>query len=358
MEENEKKQIFNKKNICIIAILLVVILGIVLFLKFYNSNVNKFKRSLSEYNVDELTEIYKSSKSYDERKKIEKIFEDSLYKILNQFALNEKNYEEASETLEKFSEFKNLEKSVSKAKDDLEKIKISKDNFANGQSAENNNSLFEAIDSYSKVIELDVNNYKYAQTYINTNKNTLKTQTLEEVDKLIDAKDLVSANRKLELLKSIFNNDSTINNKISSISDEAKKQEIEQYKNNQEVEVISAKKHQEWYSSTLSGIQVIVKNNTQKVVKSYTTSILAYDSSGFPLKIDYSDYEELCSCEGANIQPGNTHGKDNYCSIYYEQDKIASAIACVKHVEYYDGTTWDNPYYEYWLEQYKEKPLS
>ena len=358
MEENKKIKIFNKKNICIICVFLALILGAVLFLKLYNSNISKFKRSLSEYNIDELTEIYKSSTNYDERKEIEKIFEDYLYKILNQFAVNEKTYEEASYDIDKFSDLKNLEKIVSKAKNDLKNIKNSKDNFANGQSAESNNSLFDAIEFYSKVIELDSNNYKYAQTYINNNKNTLKSQTLEEVDKLIASNDLVSATHKLELLKTIFNNDSEINNKILDISAESKKQEIEQYKNNQEVVVLSSKKYQEWYSSSLSGIQVIVKNNTQKVVKSYTISILAYDSNGFPLKIDYSGYEKLCSCEGANIQPGDTHGKDNYCSIYYEKDKIASSIACIKEVEYYDGTRWENPYYEHWIEQYKEKPLS
>lgn len=357
MKEDNNKEILNKKNIIIICILVIIIISILMFLKFYNSNVNKFKRELEEYNIEELKEIYKTTSSYDEKKKIENIFEEKLNDILNQFALNEKNYEETYENIEKYVEFSNFENSITEAKKKLEQIKESKDNFAKGQEAERNNNLLESIENYLKVIGLDTNNYKYAQKYINDNKNTLKDSILTEVDSLIKEKNYIDANIKLELLQKIFTNDSNINQKILLIKDEAKKQEIEKYKDNQEVSVISATKHKEWYSSTISGVQVIVKNNTSKVVKSYIVSVLAYDTSGYPLKIEYNDYEKLVKADGANIQPGETHGKDNYCDIYYEQEKISTALACVKQVEYYDGSIWENPYYEYWKEQYKEKPM-
>lgn len=357
MEENKNKKIFSKKTISIICILVLLITCILVFLMIYNSNVNKFKRTLDEYDIDKLKEIYKSTSSYDEKKKIETTFEERLNIILKEFALNEKSYEETYENIEKYFEFTTFENKITKAKENLKNLKNSKDSFAKGQTAEKDNNLLEAIENYLKVIEEDISNYKYAQKYISNNKNTLKNDTLTEIDSLIEKKDYINANIKLELLKKLFANDTNINQKISLIKDEAKKQEIEQYKNNQEVSVISAKTHKEWYSTSISGIQVVVKNNTNKVVKNYSVAMLAYDSNGYPLKINYNSNLELGQATAANIQPGETHGNGNYYSIIYEQDKMRTIIACVKEVEYYDGSKWENPYYEYWEEQYNEKPL-
>lgn len=356
MDENKTKKLFSKKYIFIL-ISLIIIIGVIIFLSLYNTDVNRFKRNLEDYNISELKEIYKSTVSYDEKKKIENIFVDKLNEILEEFATNKKSYEEVYEEIEKYSEFSNLENKTTTAKNQLEEIKTSKDYFFKGQNAEKNNSIFEAITNYLQVIELDKENYEIAKKYINNNKNNLKNSTLLEVDQLINSEDYINANLKLELLNKIFVDDKEINNKISTIKDKAKKQEVEKLKTEQEVVVLSATKHKEWYSDTLSGIRVIVQNNTEKVVKSYIVSVLAYDSSNYPLKIEYNDYEKIFKSDGANIQSGATHGKDNYCDIYYEVEKISSALACVKEVEYYDGSTWENPYYEYWLEEYKEKPL-
>lgn len=357
MKDNKTKNFLNKKTIIIMCILIIAVICILIFFKFYNSDVNKFKRSLDVYNIDELKDIYISTTSYDERKKIENIFEEKLNAILKQFTSNEKSYENTYAELEKYNELSNLENRLTKAKEQLIEIKTSKDNYSKGQNAEKNNNLYEAIENYSKVVELDSENYKLAQKYINDNKSTLKNNMLIEIDELINNGDYISANSKLELLQTIFTNDTDIKSKVDLIKDKAKQQEIEKYKNEQEMTVLSAKKYKEWYSDTISGVQVIVQNNTQKVVKSYIVSVLAYDSAGYPLKIEYNGYESLVEYEGANVQPGATHGKDNYGSISYEEEKISSALACVKQVEYYDGTIWENPYYEYWIEQYKEKPL-
>lgn len=358
MEDNKIKRILNKKTIIIMLVLIIAIICAVIFFRDYNSDINKFKRGLDEYNIDELKDIYISTTSYDERKKIESIFEERLSTIITQFTSNKKSYEDTYAELEKYNELSNLENKITEAKEQLTKIKNSKDSYSKGQEAEKNNNLFEAIENYSKVIETDVENYKIAQKYINDNKNTLKNNMLIEIDELINNNDYINANTKLELLQTIFTNDATIKSKVDLIKDKAKQQEIEKYKNEQEMTVISATKHKEWYSDTISGVKVIVQNNTQKVVKSYVVSILAYDSAGYPLKIDYKNYEKLFEAEGVNIQAGGTHGDDNYCNIYYEEEKISSALACVKEVEYYDGTKWENPYYEYWSEQYKEKPLN
>ena len=371
IDDIKLKKVFNKviggikmknkkkyKWFILIGILLIICLLLLIIYKFYNSNENKYKKYLDNYNIEELKKIYTSIDSYDERKKIQNVFANKLNDIVNSFALNTSNYEDTIKEVNKYSDLSDFSENIKKAKEDIEKIRVSKENFALAEQNAENNNIYEAIKYYSKIEMLDSNNYKLAINYINNHKQELRNTILAEIDEYISNDDYISAKEKLSLLEEIFNDDETINKKAQEINDKAKKQEIQKYKKEQEVSVISAKKYKEWYSDTTSGVQVIVKNNSKKVVKSYTVSVLAYDSSGFPLKIQYNNYETLVKLDGANIQPGKTHGKDNYCSIFYEQEKISSALACVTEVEYYDGTTWNNPYYEYWIEEYKEKPIN
>ena len=352
------KEKFKNKWIIIIGIVLVICVLTLIIYKSNDSIENKYKKSLETDNINALKEIYSSIDNYEERKNMQKVFEEKINETVKSFASNNLSYEESLEKINKYSNLSTFSDIIKKAKEDLEKVRTSKENFALAKKSEENNNIYEAIKNYSKVEELDSINYKIATNYINSHKDSLKNSILTEIDELISKNDYISAKEKLSLLEEIFDNDDTITKKSQEISDKAKEQEIKKYKKEQELSVVSAKKYKEWYSDTISGIQVIVKNNTKKVVKSYTLSVLAYDSSGYPLKIEYNNYENLVKCDGANIQPGKTHGKDNYCDIYYEQEKISSALACVKEVEYYDGTTWENPYYEYWIEEHKEKPIN
>ena len=132
MEDNKIKNILNKKTIIIMCILIIAIICTLVFFRFYNSDINKFKRNLDDYNIDELKEVYTSTTSYDERKKIETIFEEKLNTILKQFTLNKKSYEETYDELEKYNDFSHLESKITKAKEQLIEIKTSKDNYAKG----------------------------------------------------------------------------------------------------------------------------------------------------------------------------------------------------------------------------------
>lgn len=55
------------------CVLIIVVICTVIFFRFYNTDINKFKRGLDDYNIDELKDIYISTTSYDDRKK-SKIF--------------------------------------------------------------------------------------------------------------------------------------------------------------------------------------------------------------------------------------------------------------------------------------------
>ena len=353
------KEIKNKKRIVIAVIISIMVLVVILcaiVLKNSNSIINKFKSNLENNNISNLHDIYVSTENYNEKKELNKIFEKKLNSILDEYIKNINDYDKTLELINNYEDSNILTSLIEKTKENLEKIKNSKEEFSKGQDYEENGDIVNAILSYSKVSELDEINYKEAQKYINKNKENIKNDILLEVDELIYKEDYITAKQKLNNLLLIVS-DNNIQKKLDEIEDKAKEQEIKKYMSEQEIIVESAEKFKEWYSDTISGVKVIVKNNTEKVVKNYVVGILAYDNNGYPLKIEYNNYVSSCKFDGANIQPGQTYGQEKYCNIIYENEKIESALACVEKAEYYDGSTWENPYYEYWLNQYKEKPL-
>jgi len=109
-------------------------------------------------------------------------------------------------------------------------------------------------------------------------------------------------------------------------------------------------------------IQAILLNKSDKTIKNFKVSALGYDSNGLPVKIKlqfgFSEAFELSGlAENVNILPDETYGED-YGWGLHESHRISTVLACVKEVEFYDGTTWVNPYYEFWLEEHLEKPLN
>lgn len=58
------------------------------------------------------------------------------------------------------------------------------------------------------------------------------------------------------------------------------------------------------------------------------------------------DNSYLCAAGSANVKPGGTYGQEYYWDI---ADDATQIKACVESVKFVDGTTWENPYLEYWL---------
>jgi hypothetical protein len=103
-----------------------------------------------------------------------------------------------------------------------------------------------------------------------------------------------------------------------------------------------------------------VKNNSDKVVKEYSVVIAMFDKNWYPVsnRYDFDNYDGVSNfhagrADSANIQPGGTYGTYSYWNIEGDATNI---VACVIRVEFYDGTTWMNPYYEYWKEKYADTP--
>ena len=167
--EDKKVNVKNNKKIILIIIGLIICIAIILTIKYFSNPVMKFKQNLDNLDVSKLQEIYSSTQSYDEKKKIEKIFKDKLESIVEEFVNGTKSYENAIEEIDKYKNIKGFENTIKLSKEDIEKIKVSKDDFGEGQNNANSGKVLEAIKSYSKVIELDKNNYKIAQDYIKDN---------------------------------------------------------------------------------------------------------------------------------------------------------------------------------------------
>ena len=108
-------------------------------------------------------------------------------------------------------------------------------------------------------------------------------------------------------------------------------------------------------------ISTVVTNNSDKVVEDYTVGFLGYDSNWLPLKITLNNglanYNILGHRNDANIISGASY-RDNYGWQLYKAHGLSNVIACVESVKFYNGDTWENPYYAYWLKKYENHPIN
>lgn len=340
------KYIIEHKKI-IIPISIILLVSIIFFI-FIMFNSKSFVGQIQSENYEEAIELY-NTKVKGKTKETEKTKMETLELIdntLNDFNNNRINYNKAKAILETISRVNLLSTKVDESLQLLDKLNNSKISYNKALEFLKIEEYYNAIISFNDVIEEDTN-YSEAQNQSNSIFNTYKEKVLSDLENNTDST-YENKIEELEKLKNIAKNDNEIQAKIEIY----KNKQIDELKKNQEVTVVSAKIIKDGYST---GIQAIVKNNTKKVVKNYTIGMLAYDSNGYPLKIDFNGNVELGEAKAVNIQPGKTFGKDKYFSIFYEEDKMHTAIACVKEVEYYDGEKWENPYYDYWFEIYNDK---
>lgn len=361
----EQEKVEKKKNYKIwIIIGGILLLTVIVGASYFFSPVTQFKRNLDSKNIEQLKQLYSTIQDYDERKKVESIFKDKMNAIVEQFVKGKISEQEAIQELESYQEVDVLSNEIEEAKNNVIEVKNSKDSFSAAQQYEKEGKMLETMAEYTKVIEKDKENYKMAQNYIKTNKNALKETVLSEVETSISQNDFITANQKLETLKTILKDDAQIENKLKEIKEKAEKQKIETYKKEQLLSVESATitVQDENYKSLYPDMMtIIVKNNSDKTVKSYDVSILGYDANGYPMKVKgkYDStgvYEFTGTAEDANIVAGGVYGKDKGWNLYRTHE-LSNIIAIVKNVTFYDGTTWDNPYYEYWIKEHKEKPV-
>ena len=208
-------------------------------------------------------------------------------------------------------------------------------------------------------------NYDKAQQLKKDNISNLKTKVLSDIDNLIASNNYSQATQKLDFLRK-YCKDSDLDTKSTRISNAKKEYEAEQeekkiqeYKDNQKLLITSASTFDDGYSIILRKARVSLKNTTNQVVRDATIVILQFDNNGYPVDAEYSMYQYgdvensyRCGADSINLQAYGTWGANNHWNI---ADGATRIKACVLEAEFYDGTTWENPYFEYWIEKEKDR---
>lgn len=125
-------------------------------------------------------------------------------------------------------------------------------------------------------------------------------------------------------------------------------------------------------------------NHTDKEITKVQLVMLAFDHDGKPLNIPWNvsdssagySYEGLCEWEPVNFLPGKKADSRNgyeeggwslgWTIDMFEKDtselrelfaEVKYILCCDKQVVFKDGSVWDNPEYDDWLEAYKGKEV-
>ncbi|OMF13525.1 hypothetical protein BK127_19990 [Paenibacillus sp. FSL H7-0331] len=354
-----------------IGLLVVIIAGTTFIL--VNNPVSKFKRAVEDNKYIEASIVFnqKIKGNLEDEKKIEGFIKDELNKTTQNFKSNSVDYQKATTSIETIKKLDLLKPEVETTTSIINKLNDSRTSFKKGQEFIGSKNLKEGISEFKKVIT-DDENYGKAQELISQYTTEYKTVALKDAEQLSSSTNYDKALSVLNDALAILPNDSDISAKKASygkLNDEKKaierKKKMEETKASQEVVaekgsiVVQDSRFKSLYPDM---IQIIIRNNTEKTVKNLIVSSLAFDSNGLPIKIktqfSFSDasFEFVGSAPNVNIIPKATFGEKSGWNLD-ESHGIKTVLTCVKEVEYYDGSKWTNPYYEYWLAEYKEKPL-
>ncbi|WP_313640995.1 DUF5780 domain-containing protein [Paenibacillus sp.] len=292
-----------------------------------------------------------------------------MNRINQDFKSNKIDYQKATASLDTIKKLEMLKSEVDTATSSINDLNDSRTSFKKGQEFISNKSLKDGISEFKKMIS-DDENYAKAQELISTYTTEYKTTALKDAEQLSTITEYEKAISILSDVLVILPNDSDATAKKASyekLNEEKKaverKKKMEETKSTQEVLAESASitiQSTEYKSLYPDMIQVMVRNNTDKTVKNLEVSMLGYDSNGLPIKIKRNygseSFEFIGIAENVNIIAKGTFGKGRGWELDESHD-IKKVLAVVKEVEYYDGSKWTNPYYEYWLAENKVKPL-
>ncbi len=364
---------------------------------------------IKDAKYEEAAKLFNSELFSEKNKKsiVKKANKDIDDKV-NQFILNKIEYSDAKSALESYMDYDEdeLEDYADDAIERIEALNGSRIAYADAEEDIKNENYESAIGNLKKVIEED-ENYEKAQNELNSTIELYKQFTLNNVNELVNSGDFENAIEKLLAFRRVCD-DAEINNKFEEIRPQYKQwvmtntdvwinandydkalnaldnlkrfvddtevnTKIEEVKNKkeeydkaqmeqrilslkdlQQVNVVSTDVWDDGFSIVFMKGKIVVNNNTDKVAKDVYLSVLQFDANGYPVDVDYSIYEGnhkneyRCQFDSCNILPGKAYGTNAYFSL---SDKCKKIKACVKKVVYTDGSTWENEYYKYWLEE-------
>jgi Family of unknown function (DUF5780)/zinc-ribbon domain len=356
----------NKKYLVISGAIAIVFVLIAISMFSFNNPVSAFKKNITNNQPEEATKIYNEEikGDGDREEKVLSFLEDEIVEIQKSYSDEKIDYTAAKARLDTIRSTQLVESHVESALKEMDNLYNSRLAFKKADEYLKNKDLLNALKEYQKVSKED-KNYDHAQEQIVKNKKEVKKLVLKNVEEYAKNQEYGKAVRILADALTVIPNDTDLLAKESvyqKAQDEKlaaeHKQEMEELIAKQELTVGSTNVVPDYFSLH-DQAQVIVKNNTQKVVKNFTVGILMYDNNGYPVKSGIIAGEtELFrgKADAVNIQPGQSFGSDNVWNLYTDYGTVSKINACVIDVDYFDGSSWSNDYFTYWQDEHLGKP--
>lgn len=363
----------SKKNKIIFSICGIVFVAVITIIIFQISNpINQITREMNGNNYTQAMIVYNNKIKGNSQ--AEKQIKEKLITDAKDLYANYKNGKvDYTTAFKKLGEIKNtslVDSDISSIISDTNNLNDSQLAYKKGIEFKSSKNYLDALIEFNKVIEVDTN-YNKSRDEIKNISTTYKQDILSQIEESANKQDYEKVLQLIsEALKALPNDTDLLAKQTNyqKLNEEKivqdRKEKIKTLINQQQLTVTSAKilvQDSEYKSLYPDMMQVIVKNISNKTVKSYEMGLLAYDSNGLPIKIKREisiseDYEFVGNANDANILPNKSYGSENGWNLD-SQHGISKIIACTKSVTYYDGSTWDNEYYDYWIDEYKNKPM-
>lgn len=243
--ENFEQWKKNKSKICLAVTITILVLaaGIAIFNKIYFSPYNQFNRAFSQSDYVTASNIYGEEMSYDEkaRNKAYLRLQDKINEIKRNYIEEKIGYNIARESLNELVQNNLAVEDAQQAMTELSDLNQSKLAFQEGNEQYKNGDFRNAIDSYDKVIEADVN-YTVAQETREKILSEYKTQILDMADKnvknnnyeealrvLKEATDLLSVDSDFMKIRGEIEEKAIEKKKVDLLAEASKKEQAGKY---------------------------------------------------------------------------------------------------------------------------------
>lgn len=350
-------------------IVIIFIVGIILF----TNPILRFEMAIKTNSIGKATTVFnesiKGNKNYEESANT--FLKSEISNIEKEFKNESIAYDKAKNKLDNIKGLGVASLEINDAIKEIDNLNDSRTAFNKAEEYLKSEDYVNAIKQYSSVIKED-KNYDNAQKKIEDNKSKYKDKALDESEKDANNNEYDKAVSVLSEADSVMKNDNDITSKLdiykqklNEIREKEKQEKINKAQSEQILIVNSCKveeQNSQWKALYPDMLQAFVTNKSDKTVKNMNVGFLAYDSNGYPLKIktqfSYSggNFEFTGNADNINLVSGSQFGAGVGWKLD-EKHGISTIKACVKDATFYDGTTWNNPYYQYWIEQYKEKQI-
>lgn len=362
----------NKKLYIMGGVGVLVILIAVYFIFWYKNPIGDFKSAIREDDSAQSNQIYTSDIQGDEdlEKKAKAFLIKEIQEVKEGYVAQKIDFDTAKSRIETIEKTDLANTEAEDALSEVDELQDSRTAFQKGKEFLDQKNYKEALGQLDQVIQTD-ENYNKAQELREQSSGEYKKAVLAEAEGFAKSKKYGDAVKLMDTAQSILpeekefaaKRESYYKNEQELLAAE-RKEKMQAAAKSQEVVVQRAKlliQSDEYKALYPDMLQAIIYNKSSKTVKNMKVGFIAFDGNGYPVQIESqygleNSFEYVGSAMNVNIVPNSSYGEGKGWEIE-ENKSIHTVRACVKEVEYYDESKWDNPYYDYWLEEYKEKPL-